>query len=123
MAFAFRQVTISGHRNDTEGTSKAINEITDVLVNEMGWGLEEDRRSQAGNAAVNLTHKVVFKSNGGEFSDQPNWYFTLTSGTAAPAGTDRIGFQMCTAYNTATHDTNASGVETPHHTYCAYPCN
>ena len=113
MAFAFRQVTVSGHRVDTEGTSQAINEITDVMVNEMGWVLEEDRRSQAGSTNVTLTHKVVFKSDGGETGDQPNWYFTLTSGTSSTTGRDELGFQMCTAYNTATHDTNASGVETP----------
>ncbi len=113
MTFGFRQVTISGHRADTEATSEVINEITDVLVNEMGWGLEDDRRSQAGSSNVTLTHKVVFKSNGGESGDQPDWYFTLTSGTGAAVGSNFVGSQLHTAYDIGTHDTAASGVETP----------
>ncbi len=113
MAFAFRQVTISGHRADTEGTSKLLDEVTDVLINEMGWILEDDRRAQAGNANITLTHKVVFNSNGGEAIDQQNWFFTLVSGTTSTVGSDFVSMQLHSAYDTGTHDTAASGVETP----------
>lgn len=60
MPFAFREVTISGILQTVEGTSAALNVITDVMVNEMGWILEDDRRAQAGSSNVTLTHKVVF---------------------------------------------------------------
>ena len=113
MSFAFREVTISGNKVGVEGTSAALNEITDVMVNEMGWVLEDDRRSQAGSSNVTLTHKVVFNSNSGESGSDANWYFTLTSGTTSTAGTDNIGFQMATSYDTGTHDTSSSGVEVP----------
>jgi hypothetical protein len=112
MPFAYRQVTVSGHRVDTEGTSTALNEIADVLVNEMGWTMEDDRRSQNGSSNVALTHKIVLNSNGGE-GGHPNWFVTLTSGTTATAGSDTIGMQLATAYDTGTHDTAASGIETP----------
>lgn len=113
MTFAFREVTVSGGRGDVEGTSEALNEITDVLVNEMGWVLKDDRRSQAGSADITLTHKVVFESDGGEVGTDPNWYLTITSGTAAATKSDYMGFQIASAYDTGTHDTAASGVETP----------
>ena len=83
MPFSFREVTVSGFRADTEGTSKAISEIVEVLVNEMGWVLEDDRRTQAGSADVTLTHKVVFKNDTGESGTDSNWYFTITSATGA----------------------------------------
>ncbi len=113
MSFSFREVTISGLRNDTEGTSQAINEITDVLVNEMGWVLEDDRRTQAGNSDVTLTHKVVFKNDTGESGTDSNWYFTITSGTTASLNQNTLGFQMHSAYDVGTHDTAATGVENP----------
>ena len=112
MPFSFREVTVSGHRVDTEGTSAGINEIVDVLVNEMGWTMEDDRRAQAGNASVALTHKVVLNSNGGEGS-HPNWFLTLTSGTAAGAGADTIGMQIHSSYDVGTNTTAASGVAAP----------
>ena len=113
MSFAFREVTISGSKAGVEGTSQVLNEITDVLVNEMGWVLEDDRRTQAGSADITLTHKVVFNSNTGESGQESNWYFTLTSGTGASVGSNIIGFQMTTSYDIGTHDTSSSGVETP----------
>lgn len=113
MTFSFRQVTISGANQDVEGTSAALNEITDVLVNEMGWVLEDDRRSQAGSFNETLTHKVVFNSNGGESGTEPNWYLTLTSGTSVTVGQDFLGTKIHSAYDTGTHDTAASGIESP----------
>lgn len=113
MTFAYRQVTISGHRIGTEGTSKAINEIVDVMVNGMGWVLEDDRRNQAGSATLSATHKVALRSNLGESGDQPQWHVVLTSGTAAAAPSDAIGCQISTAYDTTAHDVPGSGIETP----------
>jgi len=113
MSFAFREVTISGSKLGVEGISTALNEITDVLVNEMGWVLEDDRRTQAGSTNVTLTHKVVFRNNGGESGTENSWYFTLTSGTAAAPGNNNVGFQLTDSYDTVTHDTSSSGVETP----------
>jgi len=113
MAFAFREVTISGNKVGVEGISAALNEITDVLVNEMGWELFDDRRTQAGNSNVTLTHKVVFRNNGGEDGTANSWYFTLTSGTGASVASNIIGFQMTDSYDVSTHDTSSSGVETP----------
>ncbi len=113
MAFAFREVTISGGRNDTEGTSKALNEIRDVLLNEMGWVEEDDRRTQAGSSNVANTHKVVFNSDGGEDGTGPNWFLTVTSGTTAAVATDVLGIQVASAYDVGTHDTAGSGVEIP----------
>ena len=113
MTFAYRQVTISGHRNGTEGTSKALNEIVDVMVNGMGWVLEDDRRTQAGNASIITTHKVALRSNLGESGNQPQWHVVLTSGTAAAVLDNLIGCQISTAYDTAAHDVPATGVEAP----------
>lgn len=113
MPFSFREVTISGLRQDTEGTSAALNTITDVLVNEMGWGLEDDRRTQPGNANVTLTHKVVFKNNNGESGNDVNWFITLTSGTALATDSNLIGSQIHSLYDVSIHDTATSGVETP----------
>ncbi len=113
MAFAFREVTISGGRNDTEGTSTALNEIRDVLLNEMGWVEEDDRRTQAGSSNVANTHKVVFNADGGEDGTGPNWFLTVTSGTTAGVGSDLLGIQVASAYDVSTHDTAASGVEIP----------
>jgi len=113
MSFAFREVTISGNKSGVEGMSSALNEITDVLVNEMGWVLEDDRRTRAGNANVTLTHKVVFRNNGGESGTDQSFYFTLTSGTVAAVLSNNMGFQLTDSYDTVTHDTSSSGVETP----------
>jgi len=113
MSFSFREVVVSGTKDGTEGTSKCLNEIVDVMVNGMGWVMEEDRRLESGSTNVTLTHKVVFNSNGGESLDQSNWFFTITSGTVAAPGSDLLGLQIATAYDTGTHDTAASGVETP----------
>jgi hypothetical protein len=113
MAFAFRQVTISGHRNGVEGMSQAINEIVDVMTNQMGWVLEDDRRAQAGNASIVNTHKVALHSNKGESNDQPTWHVVITSGTSATAPSDLLGFQISTAYDVAAHDVPGTGVETP----------
>lgn len=113
MTFAYRQVTISGHRNGTEGTSKALNEIVDVMVNGMGWVLEDDRRNQAGSATLSATHKVALRSNLGESGDQPQWHVVLTSGIAAAAPSDFIGCQISTAYDTTAHDVPGTGIETP----------
>jgi hypothetical protein len=113
MSFAYRQVTISGHRIGTEGTSKAINEIVDVMVNGMGWVLEDDRRAQAGTASITTTHKVALRSNLGESGDQPEWHVVITSGNAAAAPSDLLGFQISTAYDTAAHDVPGTGIETP----------
>jgi len=113
MAFAYREVVISGGRIDTEGTTKAIAEIEDVLVNEMGWLLHQDRRSQAGNTNVTLTSKIVLESNRGESGDQSNWYLTITSGTVAAPGSDLLGFQIHSSYDLGTFDTAATGVEAP----------
>ena len=113
MSFAFREVTISGLRTDVEGTSSALNEITDVMVNEMGWVIEDDRRLQSGSTNVTLTHKVVFNSDQGESGSESNWYLTITSGTSAAIGTNSLGLQIHSAYDVVTHDTAASGVETP----------
>jgi hypothetical protein len=113
MSFAYRQVTISGHRIGTEGTSKALNEIVDVMVNQMGWVLNDDRRAQAGNASIITTHKVALRSNLGESGDQPQWHVVLTSGVAAAVQDNSIGCQISTAYDTAAHDVPGTGIETP----------
>ncbi len=113
MPFAFREVTVSGILQTVEGTSAALNEITDVMVNEMGWILEDDRRAQAGSSNVTLTHKVVFNSDGGELGNSANWYLTMTSGTSATTQQNTIGLQIHSAYDVGTHDTAATGVETP----------
>jgi len=113
MTFAYRQVTISGHRIGFEGTSKAINEIVDVMANSMGWVLEDDRRNQAGSATLSATHKVALRSSLGESGDQPQWHVVLTSGIGAAAPSDLIGCQISTAYDTAAHDVPASGIEAP----------
>jgi len=113
MSFAYREVVVSGTRDGVEGTSQCINEITDVMVNQMGWVLEDDRRAQAGSSNETLTHKVVFKSNLGESNDQPNWYMTITSGTGSAQRNNFLSFKIHSAYDVGTHDTAATGVETP----------
>ncbi len=113
MSFSYRQVVISGTSDGVEGTSTALNEIVDVMVNEMGWVLEDDRRTQAGSANETLTHKVVLKSNLGESNDQPNWYMTISSGTTSTVKADTLGLKIHSAYDVGTHDTAATGVETP----------
>jgi len=110
MAFAFRQVTVSGGNEGIESNSSIINEITDLLVNESGWLLEDDRRNQAGSNTLSDTHKVVFSSNGGESGTSPNWYLTLVSGTGASVGVDAISVQISTAYDSGTHSVPGSGI-------------
>lgn len=110
MTFSFRQVTVSGGNTSIEGTSAVINEITDVLVNECGWVIEDDRRAQAGSTLVANTHKIVLNSNGGESGTDPNWYFTLVSGVNNQTAKDKVSIQISTAYDSGTHLPPASGV-------------
>ncbi len=88
MTFAYREVTVSGIRYDTEGTSKAIKEIEDVMVNDMGWVLEEDSTTLAGS-----NHKLIMHNNGGESGLDPNFYLIMTSGT-----TNQLQLQVSTAW-------------------------
>lgn len=102
MPFAYRELTISGGSDPTlEGTSRFIQDIKNVLVNDMGWTLTEDRSDQAGT-----DHKVILQSNG-EDDDKSTFYVVLTSGT-----TDEIGIQAATFWDTGTH-TTGSGVANP----------
>jgi len=110
VVFSFKQVTISGANEGVEGTSAVINAITDVLVNEVGWLIEDDRRNQAGSTLVANTHKIVFNSNGGESGSDPNWYLTLISGSGVATANDNLRVQVSTAYNVSTHLIPASGV-------------
>jgi hypothetical protein len=110
MAFLFREVTVSGGNQALEGTSGVVNAITDFLT-DIGFSIEDDRRSQPGNANDTLTHKVVFNSNGGETGLRPNWYLQVSSGTAAAVNANNIGFNASTAYDVGTHNVPASGIE------------
>lgn len=120
MVFSFKQVTISGGNQGVEGTSGVINAITDVLVNEVGWLIEDDRRSQPGSNSPATTHKIVFNSNGGETGTSPNWFLTLTSGTRSSIGLDTIATQISTAYDVGTHLIPASGVGVINNTNLAF---
>jgi hypothetical protein len=113
MPFAYRDTIVSGTRAGVEGTSQGINEIVDLMVNNMGWSLTDDRRNQAGNASEALTHKVVLSNGQGESGDQSNWYLTLASGSAAVVNQDTINMKIHSAYDTGTHLVPGSGVETP----------
>lgn len=113
MTYAYKRVTVSGINIGTEGTSKAISLITDFLVNDCGWILEDDRRSQGGSATLSATHKVVLRNNKGENGDTPEWYITLASGVGAAAANSNIDCFIHTAYDVGTHTVPASGLSTP----------
>lgn len=112
MTYSYKRVTISGMNLGVEGTSKAISEITDFMVNDCGWILEDDRRTQGGSSSLTNTHKVVLRNNKGE-SNTPEWYITLASGVSATPGTNNIDLFIHTAYDTGTHTVPASGFSTP----------
>jgi len=107
MAFAYKNVAVSGSRSDTEGSSKTIQEIKSVMVNQMGWVVHDDRTTAAGNA-----HKLVLRSNG-EGDDKPTFYMIMTSGinSSSTAGSNGVTFQMSSYWDAASH-TLGSGVAT-----------
>jgi len=108
MTFHFDEITVSGARFDTEGTSKGIKEISRVMTNYMGWTTHDDRTNQAG-----ANHKMVLRSTGED--PGPAFYLVMTSGdnsgSVAPPQ-DVISFQISTFWDASTH-TVGSGVITP----------
>jgi len=108
MVFKYKLATVSGTQEGVEGVSAAINEITDYLQ-QAGWSLVDDRRSQPGSLDIALTHKVVFSSNGEE-DNYPTFFLTVTSGNNASANSNGVNFLVHTAYDLSAHDVPASGV-------------
>lgn len=108
MVFRYKLVTVSGTQEGVEGVSAGINEITTYLQ-EVGWNLVDDRRSQAASNDISLTHKVVFSSNGEE-DNYPTFFLTLVSGTSTATDQNAVTFLAHTAYDLTAHDVPASGV-------------
>jgi len=108
MPFSYRNATISGGSDDTlEGASAFIQTVEDVLVNEMGWVVEDDQTASAG-----ASHKLILRSNG-EGSEFSTFYVVLTSGTGGgTANLNAITMQMATAWDSSAHVVPSSGVET-----------
>jgi len=108
MPFAYKRATISGNVAGTEGTSKLIQEIKDVAVNQMGWTLYDDRTDQR-----STNHKLVLSSNG-EDGTYPTFYMVITSGnTTGTAAQNTVLFQVATAWDTTIHRVPASGIVVP----------
>jgi len=112
MTFTFKHVVISGSTQGFEGTSATINALTDVLTNDMGWSLVDDRRTQPGNVSLADTHKVVLSTDG-EIGSFPTWYLTLASGINATVNSNNLGLHISNAYDVGTHNVPASGVQVP----------
>jgi len=112
MTFVYNEITISGGNRDVHGLTGVLNAVTDHLVT-AGFVIVDDRRDQAGSATLSLTHKVVLSSDGGESGLSPNFYITLTSGTAAATTATTIGMQVSAAYDVGAHAVPASGIKSP----------
>jgi len=104
VAFAYREVTISGLNKDVEGTAKAIQEITDVMVNEMGWVLFQDLTASGAPPG----HRMILQSDTGESGTDSSWYLIMTSGTS-----NEVGIQISSAWDTGAQAVPGSGVVTP----------
>ncbi len=102
MSFQYQNFTISGSREELEGTSEFVTKAKEFLEL-AGWVTEDDRRTQPGSATDADTHKIVMKSDG-EDNSLPTFYLTIASGTAAAPGSNVSSFMMSTGYDVGTHD-------------------
>ncbi len=108
MPFGFQTFVVSGTRDDTEGASKLIQDMSTFMVS-LGWTVTDDRSDQAGTA-----HKVVLESNG-EGNNFPTFFMIVHSGssTSASTGQDTVNVLPATAYDVAAHAVPSSGVQVP----------
>lgn len=108
MVFGYTKVIVSGTRENVEGVSAALVEIS-TFMQSVGWVLVDNRSAEPGTA-IDATHmKYVFSSNGEE-NNYPTFFTTLYSGISVLTDSSSISMSMHTAYDANAHTTPASGV-------------
>jgi len=105
MPFTYREVTISGSRDDTEGTAKFIQEAK-IFMEEAGWTTFDDQSSAAAGS-----HLITFSSTG-EDGTLPTFYMVLNSGTTTGQNSNTTTFQVATNWDAGAHD-EGTGLITP----------
>ncbi len=107
MPFTYREFTISGSRDDTEGTAKFIQEAK-LFMEEAGWTTFDDNTTAAG-----ASHQLVMSSTG-EGNDLPTFYVVLTSGSGgASTGQNLTHFQVANDWDAGAHSVPAGGLISP----------
>lgn len=105
MPFNFREVVISGSRDDTEGTAKLLQEIK-IFMEGAGWITFDDQ-----SAAEAGSHLIAFSSTG-EDGTLPTFYMILASGTTAAQNSNQVHFQVATNWDAGAHD-EGGGIISP----------
>jgi len=111
MSFQYQNFTISGSRDEIEGTSEFVTRLRNSMES-AGWVIEDDRRTQAGSATDADTHKIVMKSEG-EDDSLSTFYLTIASGVSSVQNSNVVSFMMSTGYDVGTHDVPSSDAKIP----------